>query len=57
MRYGGSIRTDLRKLAPPKIIPSDNDYEFVYGRPLRPPTPIKAVVGNFYGELAGYNQL
>lgn len=36
------------------VIPSDQDQEFTYGVPLRPPTPIKAVIGNFYGEIAGY---
>ena len=53
-RYGGSTRTDLKKLAAPKIIPSDIDDAHTYGQPLRPPTPIKAVLGNFYGEIAGY---
>ena len=53
-RYGASNRTDLKKLAPPKVIPSDTDEHFTYGQPLRPPTPIKAVLGNFYGEVAGY---
>ena len=36
------------------VIPSDNDESFTYGAPLRPGTPIKAVIGNFYGEIAGY---
>jgi len=53
-RYGGSTMTALKKLAPPKLIPSDTDENFTYGQPLRPPTPIKAVIGNFYGEIAGY---
>ena len=53
-RYGASTRTDLKKLAPPKIIPSDQDENFTYGQPLGPPTPIKAVLGHFYGEIAGY---
>ena len=30
------------------------DPEHTYGLPLRPPTPIKAVIGNYYGEVAGY---
>ena len=53
-RYGGSNRTDLKKLAAPKVIPSDMDETHTYGQPLRPPTPIKAVIGNFYGEISGY---
>ena len=28
--------------------------DFTYGAPLKPGTPIKAVVGGFYGEIAGY---
>ena len=28
------------------------DAEFSYGKPTKPPTPIKQVVGNFYGETA-----
>ena len=38
------------------VIPSDNDETFTYGAPLRPATPIKAVIGNFYGEIAGYEK-
>ena len=49
--------TALKKLAPPKLIPSDTDDTFTYGQPLRPPTPIKAVLGNFYGEIAGYQHV
>ena len=30
------------------------DDTHTYGQPLRPPTPIKAVIGNFYGEISGY---
>lgn len=33
------------------------DPDFCYGKPLRPPTPIKAVVGNYYGEIASYQQI
>ena len=36
------------------VIPSDQDVGFTYGAPLRPPTPIRAVLGNFYGEIAGF---
>jgi hypothetical protein len=36
------------------VIPSDKDESHTYGQPLRPATPIKAVLGNFYGEIAGY---
>ena len=53
-RYGGSNRTDLRRLMPPKLIPSDKDDQHTYGLGNRPPTPIKAVIGNFYGEVAGF---
>ena len=38
------------------VIPSDNDEHFTYGAPLRPATPIKAVIGNFYGEIADYEK-
>ena len=54
LRYGGSGRQCLKKLSMPMVIPSDQDETFTYGNPLRPPTPIKAVIGNFYGEVAGY---
>lgn len=54
VRYGGTGRQNLKKLAPPMLIPSDTDETFTYGAPLRPATPIKAVIGNFYGEIAGY---
>ena len=30
--------------------------EPTYGMPLRPSTPIRAVLGNFYGEIAGYEK-
>lgn len=30
-RYGGSNRTDLKKLAAPKVIPSDMDETHTYG--------------------------
>jgi hypothetical protein len=30
-------------------LPEDN---FTYGRPLRPSTPIRDVLGNFYGDVA-----
>ena len=36
------------------IIPSDQDENFTYGAPLRPSTPMKAVIGNFYGEIASF---
>ena len=32
----------------------DIDPDHSFGMPLRPPTPIKAVIGNYYGEVAGY---
>ena len=32
----------------------DIDPDHSFGLPLRPPTPIKAVIGNYYGEVAGY---
>ena len=54
VRYGGTGRQSLKKMAPPMVIPSDKDAHFTYGAPLRPATPIKAVIGNFYGEIAGY---
>lgn len=36
------------------MIPSDQDESFVYGAALKPGTPMKAVLGNYYGEIAGY---
>jgi len=36
------------------IIPSDSNDTFTYGAALKPGTPVKAVLGNFYGEIAGY---
>jgi len=54
LRYGGTGRQHLKKLAAPAIIPSDQNGDFTYGQALRPPTPIKAVIGNFYGEIAGF---
>ena len=56
LRYGGTGRQGLKKLATPMIIPSDTDDAFTYGAPLKPATPIKAVIGNFYGEIAGYEK-
>jgi len=53
-RYGGSGRHNVKRLNPPMTIPSDSDETFTYGAPLRPSTPIKAVIGNFYGEIAGF---
>lgn len=35
----------------PEVLKS---YDHSYGLALRPGTPIKAVLGNFYGELSGY---
>ena len=32
----------------------DIDPDHSFGMALRPPTPIKAVIGNYYGEVAGY---
>ena len=40
----------------PPIYPSDTDQSFTYGAPLRPSTPMRAVIGNFYGEIAGFQQ-
>lgn len=54
VRYGGTGRQSLKKMAAPILVPSDKDASFTYGAPLRPATPIKAVIGNFYGEIAGY---
>ena len=54
LRYGGTGRQNLKKLAAPMMVPSDLDDNFTYGAPLRPATPIKAVIGNFYGEIAGF---
>ena len=34
------------------LVNLEPDHSF--GMPLRPPTPIKAVIGNYYGEVAGY---
>ena len=36
------------------VIPSDKNSDFIYGQPLRPSTPIRAVVGNLYGEVASF---
>jgi hypothetical protein len=41
-------------MTPPIVIPSDKDESFTYGAPLKPGTPMKAVLGNFYGEIAGF---
>lgn len=54
LRYGGTGRQNQKKLAPPMIIPSDQNENFTYGAALRPSTPIKAVIGNFYGEIASF---
>lgn len=54
LRYGGSGRQHLKKMVPPTVIPSDQNNNFVYGAPMRPSTPMKAVLGNFYGEIAGF---
>ena len=37
-----------------KTLPSKIKPDHSFGMPLRPPTPIKAVIGNYYGEVAGY---
>ena len=37
----------------PFLVNIEPDHSF--GMPLRPPTPIKAVIGNYYGEVAGYH--
>ncbi|OMJ67422.1 hypothetical protein SteCoe_35419 [Stentor coeruleus] len=34
----------------PKVI--EDNIQYIYGMPLRPSTPIKAVLGNFYGYVA-----
>ena len=34
------------------LVNLESDHSF--GMPLRPPTPMKAVIGNYYGEVAGY---
>ena len=48
-------QTDVR-LDPPKgkkaVELSVPDAEFSYGKPTKPPTPIKQVVHNFYGDNA-----
>ena len=54
LRYGGTGRQHLKKMAPPIVIPSDQDEQFTYGVAMKPGTPMKAVLGNFYGEIAGY---
>ena len=33
-----------------------DDQQHTYGLPLRPSTPIRAVIGNFYGEIAGFEK-
>ena len=43
MKEGSNIG-HIRKRLPPQ--------EFVYGQPLRPSTPIRDVMGNFFGEMA-----
>ena len=54
LRYGGTGRQGLKKLQAPAVIPSDLDDCHTYGQALRPSTPIKSVVGNFYGEIQGF---
>lgn len=36
--------------------PFSKDPLHTYGLPLRPGTPIKAVLGNLYGEVAAYQK-
>lgn len=38
----------------PSPVPTGNDPNHTYGLPLRPGTPIRAVLGNLYGEVAAY---
>jgi len=40
----------------PTPVPSSLDPLHTYGLPLRPGTPIKAVLGNLYGEVAAYQK-
>jgi CRISPR/Cas system CMR subunit Cmr6 (Cas7 group RAMP superfamily) len=40
----------------PSPLPTFLDAQHSYGLPLRPGTPIKAVVGNLYGEVAAYQK-
>ena len=40
----------------PTPVPSSIDPLHTYGLPLRPGTPIKAVIGNLYGEVAAYQK-
>ena len=40
----------------PTPLPAFLNAEHTYGLPLRPGTPIKAVVGNLYGEVAAYQK-
>jgi len=40
----------------PIVPPTYQDPCHSYGMPLRPGTPIKAVLGGFYGEIAGYQK-
>ena len=40
----------------PQPVPTREDPNHVYGQPMRPGTPIKAVLGNLYGEVAAYQK-
>lgn len=40
----------------PQPVPTQSNQDHTYGLPLRPGTPIKAVLGNLYGEVAAYQK-
>jgi hypothetical protein len=47
-----------RRMSSVEAKSAEPSFEVVYGMPLRPSTPIKAVLGNFYGHVASeYNNL
>ena len=59
MRTSGALQDNFAKRpmtstgkGAPFLVDIAPDHSF--GMPLRPPTPIKAVIGNYYGEVAGY---
>ena len=57
MRASGAIQNNFAvrpMTATTRKLPDNLKDDHSFGMPLRPPTPIKAVIGNYYGEVAGF---
>lgn len=57
MRASGAIQNNFAvrpMTATTRRLPESIKADHSFGMPLRPPTPIKAVIGNYYGEVAGF---